>query len=149
MYLLYFFRQRHYTLTSFSAPACFRERLAPQKTDKSPLDMDQFRMLFCTCKVPGVTKDTIRNYFKTGRINSALYFRLSSDPLSLLACHRCVMHLLCCVTEREGPCPSHLVVMCRGRIFTFDALCDGEILTPPELLRYYSLNTPLENKTLI
>ncbi|KAK2844568.1 hypothetical protein Q5P01_011227 [Channa striata] len=77
------------------------ERLAPQKAGKTPLDMDQFRMLFCTCKVPGVTKDTIHNYFKT---------------------------------EREGPCPSHLVVMCHGRIFTFDALCDGEILTPPELL---------------
>ncbi|KAI3360493.1 hypothetical protein L3Q82_002379 [Scortum barcoo] len=81
------------------------ERLAPQKSGKTPLDMDQFRMLFCTCKVPGVKKDTIRNYFKT---------------------------------EREGPCPSHLVVLCRGRIFTFDGLCDGQILTPPELLRQLS-----------
>ncbi|XP_035019502.1 peroxisomal carnitine O-octanoyltransferase isoform X3 [Hippoglossus stenolepis] len=78
------------------------EKLAPQKVGKTALDMDQFRMLFCTCKVPGVKKDTIRNYFQT---------------------------------EREGLCPSHLVVMCRGRIFTFDALCDGQILTPPELLR--------------
>ncbi|XP_053289021.1 peroxisomal carnitine O-octanoyltransferase isoform X1 [Pleuronectes platessa] len=78
------------------------EKLAPQKVGKTALDMDQFRMLFCTCKVPGEKKDTIRNYFKT---------------------------------EREGPCPSHLVVMCRGRIFTFDALSDGQILTPPELLR--------------
>uniref|UniRef100_A0A3Q1H7X1 Peroxisomal carnitine O-octanoyltransferase n=1 Tax=Anabas testudineus TaxID=64144 RepID=A0A3Q1H7X1_ANATE len=81
------------------------ERVAPQKAGKTPLDMDQFRMLFCTCKVPGVKKDTIHNYFKT---------------------------------ECEGPCPSHVVVMCRGRIFTFDALCDGEILTPPELLRQLS-----------
>ncbi|KAM4579987.1 peroxisomal carnitine O-octanoyltransferase isoform 1-T3 [Odontesthes bonariensis] len=81
------------------------ERLAPQKAGKAPLDMEQFRMLFCTCKVPGVKKDTIRNYFKT---------------------------------EREGPCPSHVVVMCRGRIFTFDALCNGQILTPPELLRQLS-----------
>ncbi|XP_041649047.1 peroxisomal carnitine O-octanoyltransferase [Cheilinus undulatus] len=81
------------------------ERLPPQKAGKTPLDMDQFRMLFCTCKVPGVKKDTILNYFKT---------------------------------EREGPCPSHLVVMCRGRIFTFDALCDGKILTPPEILRQLS-----------
>ncbi|XP_008321295.1 peroxisomal carnitine O-octanoyltransferase isoform X1 [Cynoglossus semilaevis] len=79
-----------------------REKLAPQKVGRVPLDMDQFRMLFCTCKVPGVTKDTIHNYFKT---------------------------------ESEGPCPTHLVVMCRGRIFTFDAVCDGQILTPPELLR--------------
>lgn len=31
-----------------------------------PFDMDQFRMLFSTCKVPGINKDTIRNYFKTG-----------------------------------------------------------------------------------
>ncbi|XP_034030719.1 peroxisomal carnitine O-octanoyltransferase [Thalassophryne amazonica] len=78
------------------------EQLAPHKTGKEPLDMNQFRMLYCTCKVPGVKKDTIYNYFKT---------------------------------EREGLCPSHLVVMCRGRIFTFDALCDGQIVTSPELLR--------------
>ncbi|XP_042346108.1 peroxisomal carnitine O-octanoyltransferase isoform X1 [Plectropomus leopardus] len=78
------------------------ERILPQKAGKTPLDMDQFKMLFCTCKVPGVKKDTIRNYFKT---------------------------------ESEGPCPSHLVVMCRGRIFTFNAVYDGQILTPPELLR--------------
>ncbi|KAM6936125.1 peroxisomal carnitine O-octanoyltransferase [Lycodopsis pacificus] len=81
------------------------ERLHPQKSGKIALDMDQFRMLFNTCKVPGVQKDTIHNYFKT---------------------------------EREGPCPSHLVVICRGRIFTFDTVCDGQILTPPELLRQLS-----------
>ncbi|KAK7886788.1 hypothetical protein WMY93_026409 [Mugilogobius chulae] len=78
------------------------ERLLPQKAGKTPLDMDQFRMLFNTCKVPGITKDSIQNYFKT---------------------------------ESEGPCPSHIVVLCRGRIFMFNAVCDGEILTPPELLR--------------
>ncbi|XP_051574927.1 peroxisomal carnitine O-octanoyltransferase-like isoform X1 [Myxocyprinus asiaticus] len=78
------------------------ERLAVHKAGSTPFDMDQFRMLFCTCKVPGVTKDTILNFFKT---------------------------------ESEGPCPSHIVVMCRGRVFTFDGLCDGRILTPPELLR--------------
>ncbi|XP_074538683.1 peroxisomal carnitine O-octanoyltransferase [Halichoeres trimaculatus] len=81
------------------------ERLPPQKAGKKALDMDQFRMLFCTCKVPGVKKDTILSYFKT---------------------------------ESEGQCPSHITVMCRGRIFTFDALCDGKILTPPELLRQLS-----------
>uniref|UniRef100_A0A8C7RQT0 Peroxisomal carnitine O-octanoyltransferase n=1 Tax=Oncorhynchus mykiss TaxID=8022 RepID=A0A8C7RQT0_ONCMY len=78
------------------------ERLDPHKAGNVVLDMDQFRMLFCTCKVPGVTKDTIINYFKT---------------------------------ESEGPCPSHVVVMCKGRFFSFDAVCDGHILTPPELLR--------------
>uniref|UniRef100_A0A8C8LSH9 Choline/carnitine acyltransferase domain-containing protein n=1 Tax=Oncorhynchus tshawytscha TaxID=74940 RepID=A0A8C8LSH9_ONCTS len=78
------------------------ERLDPHKAGNVVLDMDQFRMLFCTCKVPGVTKDTIINYFKT---------------------------------ESEGPCPSHVVVMCKGRFFSFDAVCDGYILTPPELLR--------------
>ncbi|XP_051921785.1 peroxisomal carnitine O-octanoyltransferase-like isoform X2 [Hippocampus zosterae] len=79
----------------------YKEEIPPQKAGKMVLDMDQFRMLFCTCKVPAVEKDSIYNYFKT---------------------------------EREGRCPSHLIVMCRGRIFMFDALCDGEILTPPELL---------------
>ncbi|XP_077431413.1 peroxisomal carnitine O-octanoyltransferase-like isoform X4 [Vanacampus margaritifer] len=83
----------------------YKEKMAPHKAGKMALDMDQFRMLFCTCKVPGVKKDTIYNYFKT---------------------------------EREGHCPSHLVVMCRGRIFTFDALCDGEFLTPPEIFRQLS-----------
>ncbi|KAI5612002.1 peroxisomal carnitine O-octanoyltransferase, partial [Silurus asotus] len=78
------------------------EKLAIHKAGNMPFDMDQFRMLFCTCKVPGVKKDSILNYFKT---------------------------------ESEGPCPSHLTVMCRGRIFTFDALCDGRIVTPPEILR--------------
>ncbi|KAM3872650.1 peroxisomal carnitine O-octanoyltransferase-like [Diretmus argenteus] len=78
------------------------ERLAPQKAGNIAVDMDQYRMMFCTCKVPGVNKDTLFNYFKT---------------------------------ESEGPCPSHVVVICRGRIFTFDTLCDGQILTPPELLR--------------
>lgn len=56
-------------LPAFHASAslpCFRERLAPQKAGETPLDMDQFRMLYCTCKVPGVTKDAIRSYFKTG-----------------------------------------------------------------------------------
>ncbi|XP_046906153.1 peroxisomal carnitine O-octanoyltransferase isoform X1 [Hypomesus transpacificus] len=81
------------------------ERLPTQKAGSVPYDMDQFRMLFCTCKVPGVVKDTILNYFKT---------------------------------ESEGPCPSHVVVMCRGRIFTFDALYEGHILTPPEMLRQLS-----------
>ncbi|XP_061572808.1 peroxisomal carnitine O-octanoyltransferase [Cololabis saira] len=81
------------------------ESMPPQKHGKTPMDMDQFRMLFCTCKVPGVKKDTIRNYFKT---------------------------------RSEGPCPSHVVVLCRGRIFTFDALCDGQILTPPEIHRQLS-----------
>ncbi|KAL0985401.1 hypothetical protein UPYG_G00156420 [Umbra pygmaea] len=78
------------------------ERLAPHKSGNEVLDMDQFRMLFCTCKVPGVTKDAIINYFKT---------------------------------DSEGPSPSHLVVMCKGRVFSFDTLCNGCILTPPELLR--------------
>ncbi|KAI5092340.1 peroxisomal carnitine O-octanoyltransferase, partial [Silurus meridionalis] len=78
------------------------EKLAIHKAGNMPFDMDQFRMLFCTCKVPGVKKDSILNYFKT---------------------------------ESEGPCPSHLTVMCRGRIFILDALCDGRILTPSELLR--------------
>ncbi|XP_033836251.1 peroxisomal carnitine O-octanoyltransferase [Periophthalmus magnuspinnatus] len=81
------------------------ERLPPQKAGKTPLDMDQFKMLFNTCKVPGITKDSIHNYFQT---------------------------------ESEGACPSHVVVLCRGRIFMFDAVCDGKILTPPELFRQLS-----------
>ncbi|XP_043923448.1 peroxisomal carnitine O-octanoyltransferase isoform X1 [Protopterus annectens] len=78
------------------------ERLAVHKSENTPLDMDQFRMLYCTCKIPGITRDSIVSYFKT---------------------------------ESEGKCPSHLVFMCRGRIFTFDAVHDKRIITAPELQR--------------
>lgn len=75
--------------------ACFRERLAPQKAGKTALDMDQFRMLFCTCKVPGVNKDTLHNYFKTGRIIAALIPNLQTQlytfsPFSQFTYHCCV-----------------------------------------------------------
>ncbi|XP_078520524.1 peroxisomal carnitine O-octanoyltransferase-like isoform X2 [Lissotriton helveticus] len=79
-----------------------KEKLPVHKSGNMPMDMDQFRMLFSTCKVPGITRDSISNYFKT---------------------------------EREGSSPSHFVVMCRGRQFTFDALHEGSLLTPPELGR--------------
>lgn len=108
--------------------SCSRESLAPQKAGNTPLDMHQFRMLYNTCKVPGVTKDRIHNYFKTGRINSWPAAHIQDTYLS----ETCALR---CDPESEGPCPSHLVVLCRGRIFKFDALCDGEILTPPEILR--------------
>ncbi|XP_007424767.1 peroxisomal carnitine O-octanoyltransferase [Python bivittatus] len=81
------------------------EKLAVHKSGNKPLDMDQFRMLFCTCKVPGILQDSIANYFRT---------------------------------ENEGECPSHLVVLCRGRIFEFSGLHDGHILSPPELFRQLS-----------
>ncbi|XP_077124371.1 peroxisomal carnitine O-octanoyltransferase isoform X2 [Ranitomeya variabilis] len=82
-----------------------REKLAVHKARTSPLDMSQFRNLFNTCKIPGVTRDQISNYFKT---------------------------------ESEGSCPSHLIVMCRGRLFSFEAVVDGQILTPPDILRQFS-----------
>lgn len=82
-----------------------REKLAVHKSRGSPLDMSQLRSLFNTCKIPGVTRDTICNYFKT---------------------------------ESEGSSPSHLIAMCRGRIFTFDAVHDDQILSPPEISRQLS-----------
>lgn len=82
-----------------------REKLAVHKSRGSPLDMSQLRSLFNTSKVPGVTRDTICNYFKT---------------------------------ESEGSSPSHLIAMCRGRIFTFDAVHDDQILSPPEISRQLS-----------
>ncbi|XP_028672955.2 peroxisomal carnitine O-octanoyltransferase [Erpetoichthys calabaricus] len=78
------------------------EQWEVSKAGTMPLDMNQFQMLYCTCKIPGITKDSIVNYFKT---------------------------------ESEGDCPSHLVVMCRGRIFTFDTMHEGHLLSPPELRR--------------
>uniref|UniRef100_A0A8D0HQR9 Peroxisomal carnitine O-octanoyltransferase n=2 Tax=Sphenodon punctatus TaxID=8508 RepID=A0A8D0HQR9_SPHPU len=78
------------------------EKMAVHKSGNLPLDMNQFRVLFCTCKIPGVTKDSIGSYFRT---------------------------------ESEGECPSHLIVLCRGRFFAFDAVHDGHILSPPEIYR--------------
>uniref|UniRef100_A0AAQ5XAQ1 Peroxisomal carnitine O-octanoyltransferase n=1 Tax=Amphiprion ocellaris TaxID=80972 RepID=A0AAQ5XAQ1_AMPOC len=107
------------------------ERMAPQKAGKTVLDMDQFRMLFCTCKVPGVKKDTIRNYFKT---------------------------------ESEGPCPSHVVVMCRGRLahkyrndLRIKPKCEGDgvsTLTTEERTRWakareHLINIDPHNETIL
>ncbi|XP_021243189.1 peroxisomal carnitine O-octanoyltransferase isoform X2 [Numida meleagris] len=78
------------------------EKVPIERSGNAILDMSQFRMLFNTCKVPGITRDTLCNCFKT-------------------------------VTE--GECPSHLVVLCRGRVFAFDAIHEGNMLTPPEISR--------------
>ncbi|XP_063093230.1 peroxisomal carnitine O-octanoyltransferase isoform X3 [Cavia porcellus] len=82
-----------------------QEKMPVHKVGSTPLDMNQFRMLFSTCKVPGVNRDYIMNYFKT---------------------------------ESEGQSPSHIAVLCRGRVFVFEALHEGCLLTPPELLRHLS-----------
>uniref|UniRef100_A0A8C3YBG5 Peroxisomal carnitine O-octanoyltransferase n=1 Tax=Catagonus wagneri TaxID=51154 RepID=A0A8C3YBG5_9CETA len=79
-----------------------KEKIPVHKVGSTPLDMYQFRMLFATCKVPGLTRDSIMNYFRT---------------------------------ESEGHCPSHVTVMCRGRIFVFDVMHEGCLVTPPEILR--------------
>ncbi|KAM4685371.1 peroxisomal carnitine O-octanoyltransferase [Amazona ochrocephala] len=79
-----------------------KEKVPVERSLDEVLDMNQFRMIFCTCKIPGVTRDSISHYFKT---------------------------------EAEGECPSHLVVLCRGRVFAFDAIHEGNMLTPPEIFR--------------
>lgn len=78
------------------------EKVAIERSGNTVLDMNQFRMLFCTCKIPGLTRDSLGSYFKT---------------------------------EAEGECPSHLIVLCRGRVFAFDAMHEGSMLTPPEIFR--------------
>ncbi|NXJ16318.1 OCTC octanoyltransferase, partial [Odontophorus gujanensis] len=78
------------------------EKVPIERSGNAVLDMSQFRMLFNTCKVPGLTRDSLCNYFKT---------------------------------VAEGECPSHLVVLCRGRVFAFDAIHEGNMLTPPEISR--------------
>ncbi|NXQ60994.1 OCTC octanoyltransferase, partial [Anthoscopus minutus] len=78
------------------------EKVAIERSGNTVLDMNQFRMLFCTCKIPGLIRDSLGSYFKT---------------------------------EAEGECPSHLIVLCRGRVFAFDAMHEGSMLTPPEIFR--------------
>ncbi|XP_036922025.1 peroxisomal carnitine O-octanoyltransferase [Sturnira hondurensis] len=79
-----------------------KEKVPVNKVGNIPLDMNQFRMLFSTCKIPGIKRDSIRNYFRT---------------------------------ESEGCSPSHVAVLCRGRVFVFDAIYEGCLITPPEILR--------------
>ncbi|XP_054420077.1 peroxisomal carnitine O-octanoyltransferase isoform X2 [Pteronotus mesoamericanus] len=79
-----------------------KEKVPVNKVGNTPLDMSQFRMLFSTCKIPGINRDSIMNYFRT---------------------------------ESEGSSPTHVAVLCRGRIFVFDAVHDGCLITPPEILR--------------
>nr|XP_004662354.1 peroxisomal carnitine O-octanoyltransferase [Jaculus jaculus]XP_045016848.1 peroxisomal carnitine O-octanoyltransferase [Jaculus jaculus]XP_045016849.1 peroxisomal carnitine O-octanoyltransferase [Jaculus jaculus]XP_045016850.1 peroxisomal carnitine O-octanoyltransferase [Jaculus jaculus] len=79
-----------------------KEKVPVHKSGNTPLDMHQFRMLFSTCKVPGITRDSIMNYFRT---------------------------------ESEGHSPSHIAVLCRGRVFVTDVMYEGCLITPPELLR--------------
>ncbi|OBS68279.1 hypothetical protein A6R68_03179, partial [Neotoma lepida] len=52
-----------------------REKLPVHKSGNTPLDMNQFRMLFSTCKIPGIARDSIMNYFRTVRLCSS-----SSSP---------------------------------------------------------------------
>ncbi|NXU72525.1 OCTC octanoyltransferase, partial [Oreotrochilus melanogaster] len=78
------------------------EKVPVERSGSAVLDMNQFRMLFCTCKIPGITRDSISSYFKT---------------------------------ETEGECPSHLIVLSRGRVFAFDVIHEGSMLTTPEILR--------------
>uniref|UniRef100_A0A3Q2I3R7 Peroxisomal carnitine O-octanoyltransferase n=1 Tax=Equus caballus TaxID=9796 RepID=A0A3Q2I3R7_HORSE len=37
--------------------------------------------------------------------------------------------------KSEGHTPSHIAVLCRGRVFVFDAIQEGCLITPPEILR--------------
>ena len=44
-----------------------------------------------------------------------------------------------CSTEAEGDCPSHVVVICKGRFFKMEAVhTDGDLLTPPEFMAHFS-----------
>ncbi|KAB0353786.1 hypothetical protein FD755_023519 [Muntiacus reevesi] len=81
-----------------------KEKLAVEKIGNVPLDMNQFRMLFSTCKIPGITRDSIINYFRT---------------------------------ESEGHSPSHVAVLCRGRVFVFDVMHEGYVMTAPEIQRFH------------
>ncbi|NWH71350.1 OCTC octanoyltransferase, partial [Piaya cayana] len=78
------------------------EKMPVERAGNAVLDMNQFRMLFCTCRIPGVNRDSIGSYFKT---------------------------------ETEGECPTHLIVLCRGRVFSFDTIHEGNMMTPPEIFR--------------
>lgn len=91
----------------YNVISCYREKLAPHKAGNTPLDMDQFRMLYCTCKVPGVKKDSVHNYFKTGRKTSTqfVYTSIHCEGLTQFTHHCCVMCVLFHRERRSMPLP--------------------------------------------
>lgn len=51
-------------------------------------------------------------------------------------------------TVSEGECPSHFVVIGKGRIFYFDVMNNGEILSAPELLHAFTIaRDKIENES--
>lgn len=84
------------------------ERLRPPTNpDRSiTFSSDLYKRLFNCCRIPGVEKDEIQNYFKT---------------------------------KSEGDCPSVGIIIGRGRIFYYDFVVDGKILTPQEFLHVLTL----------
>lgn len=42
-------------------------------------------------------------------------------------------------TAKEGHCPSNVILIGRGRIFYFDIMHNGELLSPPELLHVLTI----------
>ncbi|POI28831.1 hypothetical protein CIB84_007419, partial [Bambusicola thoracicus] len=57
------------------------EKVPIERSGNAVLDMSQFRMLFNTCKVPGITRDSLCNYFKTGCTTEVQDHRDSDDGL--------------------------------------------------------------------
>jgi hypothetical protein len=137
----------------------FREEHTPHKKGKEPLCMNQFHRVFNTYKVPKPVTDELKYYFKTGKcLLSSSAFTLhesfgmfsvafgssdsfnftwlkgmSSQPVS--SCLDFNFNLIfSMISEREGPCPTNVIILRKGHIFSFDAIDkSGVPLMAPEI----------------
>lgn len=77
---------------------------------------DLYKRLYNTCRVPGVEKDEIHEYFKTAA---------------------------------EGECPAVGIIIGRGRVFYYEFVVDGKILTPQEFLHIITIaRNAIENDSV-
>ena len=80
-----------------------KEKLRPPTNPDGSITFSAnlYKRLYNTCRVPGVEKDEIQEYFKT---------------------------------EKEGYCPAVGIIVGRGRVFQFEFLVNGEVISPQEFL---------------
>lgn len=84
------------------------ERLRPPTNPDGSITFSSnlFKRLYNTCRIPGVEKDEVHEYFKTAA---------------------------------EGYCPPVGIIIGRGRIFYYEFVVNGEIISPQEFLHIFTI----------
>ncbi|KAK6025498.1 hypothetical protein OSTOST_08599, partial [Ostertagia ostertagi] len=93
-----------------------KETMPITKSRGTIWDMYQYRCVFNSCRVPDLPKDRMDRYFQNRRQRNER------------------------VSESEGDCPSHIVVLCRGNVWKVETLKNGQIKSPDE---FYNVGTAI------